>query len=144
MLTVKEEKAVEGVDKIPKVEDLGTNESTQKDTVNKLAKLNEMAYASLILSINTETNAGKVAFKLVKNSKNSDYPEGNCNMAWSRLTAKYALRTAPSLLKLKREFNNSSLKNVQKDPDVWISKLESLQSKMEDIGILGKNVGRQF
>ena len=144
LMTVKEEEAKEGVDKIPKVKDLDTDESTQKDTVNKLVKLNEMAYADLVLAINTETDAGKVAFKLVKNSKNSDYPEGNCNMAWSRLTAKYAPRTAPSLLKLKREFNNSSLENVRKDPDVWILKLESLQNEMEEIGILGKLLDDDF
>ena len=93
-------------------------ERENQDTVIKLGKLNKLAYTDLLLSINTDTDYGKIAFKLVKNSKNSDFPEGNCNLAWARLTTKYAPRTAPSLLKLKREFNESSLENVRKDPDI--------------------------
>ena len=65
------------------------------------------------MSINHTTREGKIAFSLIKNCKTSDYPEGNCKLAWDRLIAKYAPKTAPSLLKLKKKFENSKLEDVR-------------------------------
>ena len=59
--------------------------------------------------------------------KNEDFPEGNCKVAWDRLVSKYAPHTASSLLKLKREFHNSKLDYIDKDPDELISHLEGLR-----------------
>ena len=75
----------------------------------KLGELNELVYEDLILSINTCSSVGKVAFGLVKNAKNEDFLEGDCKVAWDRLISKYALHTASSLLKLKNQFHNSKL-----------------------------------
>ena len=71
---------------------------------------------------------GRVAFSLVKNFKSAEYPEGNCKLAWDRLIAKYAPKSAPSLLKLKKQFANCKLKdeNIKYHPDNYISSLESL------------------
>ena len=68
----------------------------------KLEDANKEAFEDVILSINHTTKQGKVASSLVKNCKTSDYPEGNCKLAWDRLEAKYAPKTAPSMLKLKK------------------------------------------
>ena len=100
---------------------------TDSDTVTiKLVHLNEEAYKDLVLSINTTTKQGRVAFSLVKNSKTTQYPEGNCKLAWDRLTTKYVPRTAPSLLKLKKKIANSILEDLDKNPDESITELEGL------------------
>ena len=119
-----------GVDKIPTQEEydeaLEGNNNLDKRIV-KLGELNELAYEDLILSINTNSSVGKVAFGLVKNVKSVDFLEGNCKVAWDRLVSKYAPHTASSLLKLKSEFHNSKLDSMDKDPDEWISHLEGLR-----------------
>ena len=61
----------------------------------KHGELNEQAYKDIILSINYTSGQGKVAFSLVKNCISDEYPEGNCKLAWDRLTTKYAPKTAP-------------------------------------------------
>ena len=47
-----------------------------------------------------------------------------------RLTKKYASKNTVSLLKLKREFTNSTMK-VDQDPDEWITELEELQIRLQ-------------
>lgn len=96
---------------------------------------NEEAFEDIILSINHASKQGKVAFSLVKNCKSDDYPEGNCKLAFDRLLAKYAPKTAPSLLKLKKKFANSKLESSKKHPDEWITELESLRNDMDQIHI---------
>ena len=84
--------------------------------IKKRSELNEEAFEDSILSINHMTKQGKVTFSLVKNCKSSDYPEGNCKLAWDHLVAKYAPKTAPLLLKLKNQFAYSNL-HVDTHPD---------------------------
>ena len=48
-----------------------------KNTI-KLGELNELAYKNLILPINTISSVGKVTFRLIRNAKSVDFPEGNC------------------------------------------------------------------
>jgi hypothetical protein len=116
--------------------------SSSKETID-LAELNEEAYEDIILSIDHGTKQGKVAFSLIKNCKTSDYPEGNCKLAWDRLVAKYAPKTAPSLLKLKKQFANSLLKN-EVYPDEWITELESLRNDMDSISLSSKMNDQDF
>ena len=126
-----------GVDKSPTQEEnesaLEGDENPDKRIV-KLGELNELAYEDLILSINTSSSVGRVAFGLVKNAKSEDFLEGNCKVAWNRLVSKYALHTASSLLKLKSEFHNSKLESIDKDPNKWISHLEWLRIQMNEFG----------
>ena len=104
---------------------------TSKQT-KVLAELNEEAYEDIILSIDHGTKQGKVAFSLIKNCKSSDYPEGNCKLAWSRLVAKYAPKSTPSLLKLKKRYENSKLTEVIRDPEDWISELEGIRTQISE------------
>ena len=61
-----------GMDKIPTQEEY-ENALEGDDDLNKkiikLGELNELAYEDLILSINTSSSVGKVAFGPVKNTK---------------------------------------------------------------------------
>jgi len=130
-----------GVDKIPTTSELAVAESggTEADKrVVKVGELNEFAYEDLILSINGNLTSGKVAFNLVKNCKSESYPEGNCKLAWDRLTNKYAPKTAPSYIKLKKDFTNSRLDSAEEDPDEWLTNLESLRNEMDAVNISGK------
>ena len=102
-----------GKEKVPTESESSGGDEKKK----KLGELNEEAFEDIILSINHTTRSGKVAFSLVKNCKTREYPEGNCKLAWDRLVAKYAPKTAPSLLKLKKKFHNSRLESAEKHPE---------------------------
>ena len=56
----------------------------------KIGELNESGYTDLILSMDTETSAGKIAFNIVRNSKTKDYEDGNITVAWTSLKRKYS------------------------------------------------------
>ena len=68
-----------------------------KKKIVKVCELNELAYEDVIVSIKASSSVGKVAFGLVKNAKNDDFPEKNCKVVWDRLVNKYAPHTASSL-----------------------------------------------
>jgi gag-polypeptide of LTR copia-type len=99
----------------------------------KLVELNEIAYSELIMSIDTSTAAGKVAFGLVKASKSKDYPDGNAATSWKRLKGKYMPDTAPTVTRLSQEFYSSRLFEGH-DPDIWLTKLEFKRLQMEEMG----------
>lgn len=131
-------KSKSGFDIVPTESEYDAAEAkTSKDADDKkiitLAKLNRLAFMDLILSIDHKSSRGKVAFRLVKNCKSSAYPEGNSKLAWDRLVAKYAPKSTPSLLKMKKKFENSKLSSAEIDPEEWISELEGLRTEIESI-----------
>jgi hypothetical protein len=97
------------------------------------ADMNELSYTELILSIDDKTNNGKVALNLVKGCKNKDYADGNASLAWERLKNKYEQQSAPSLVKMEKQFRQSALKKGQ-DPDIWITELEYYRMKLDELG----------
>eukprot|EP00956_Cyclotella_meneghiniana_P039716 scaffold177807_cov69-Cyclotella_meneghiniana.AAC.1 len=104
----------------------------------ELFEKNERAYEDLLLSIDGESKQGRVAFNLVENAVTPDNPEGNCKIAWDRLINKYAPKTAPSYIQLKKEFANSKLKSAEHNPDDWITDLEFYRTQMNNVKIQGK------
>ena len=52
---------------------------------------------------------------------------------------KYAPKTAPSYIQLKKDFADSKLKTVDSDPEEWLTELESLRSEMNRVTISGKS-----
>jgi hypothetical protein len=103
--------------------------------------MNELAYTELILSIDDKTSTGKAAFNLVKGCKNKDYADGNSSIAWVRLKNKFEPSSAPSLVKLEKQFRQCSLKKGQ-DPDIWITELEDYRMRLEELG--SSNSDNQF
>jgi len=101
-------------------------ETGAKLTKKQYDTLNELAYEDLILSIDGNTDAGRVAFGVINNARSTEYPEGDAMLAWKRLVSKYQSKSAPSRLALREEFNSSKLKNYKEDPDVWLTGLEDL------------------
>ena len=102
--------------------------------------MNELAYEDILLSINCSTSSGKTAFNLVDNCVTSDQPDGNCKLAWERLTSKYQPESTPSYIQLKKDFANSKLSSLDTRLDEWMSELESLRTEMNKIQIRGKTV----
>jgi hypothetical protein len=107
-------------------------DTTAGNAVKKSVDLNDLAYSELILSMDIEQAGGKVAFGIVKGSKSPNYTDGNGHAAWTRLTAKYVPKTAPSMVKLERELRVSKLKKG-KDPDVWITNVEELRDRFAEV-----------
>ena len=73
-----------GVDKIPTQDEFKNALEGDMDLDNvivKLGELIELAYEDSILSINTSSSVGKVAFSLVKNAKSEDFLEGDSTVA---------------------------------------------------------------
>jgi gag-polypeptide of LTR copia-type len=107
---------------------------TKEDEVEKLKlkDLNELGYSDLMLSTDTTTSHGKVAFGLIRASKSKDYPDGNITIAWKRLKEKYAPSTAPTLAKYQKQFFGAKLRKGA-DPDQFITYLEDLRLKMEEM-----------
>jgi gag-polypeptide of LTR copia-type len=70
---------------------------------------------------------------LVKGCKSKDYPDGNAATAWERLKNKFEPISAPSMVKLEKQFRGLALKKGQ-DPEVWITELEDLYVRLEDMG----------
>ena len=132
-----------GIQQIPTIDEYIAAEANPSDAKNKttikLWKLNELAFEDIILSINHTTNQGKTAFHLVDNSVTNEQPDGNCKIAWQKLTQKYLPKTAPSYIKLKKEFANSTLGDASTPPDEWVSELESLRNQMNAIKIPNKS-----
>ena len=98
---------LEGTDPIPTKSEYEAAESESNDTQKKTRrawKLNELAYEDILLSINCSTSSGKTAFNLVDNCVTSDQPDGNCKLAWERLTSKYQPISTPSYIQLKKKF----------------------------------------
>ena len=79
-----------GIQIIPIISQYIAAERDPTDATNKsiikLWKLNELAYEDIILSINHTTNQGKTVFHLVDNSVTPEQPDGNCKIAWQKLT----------------------------------------------------------
>ena len=114
--------------KIPKASDPAPISEEDK----KISDLNEDAYGDLISAMDLKKEGGKVAFNVIKGTKNQEYPNGNVQAAWKALEDKYNPKTAPSLSKVHKEFYGAKLKR-NKDPDVWITYLEDLRTQLADM-----------
>ena len=119
--------------RIPKTDEDYEMDSEEGQKLTIATDMNELAYTELILSIDDKTSNGKVAFNLVKGCKNKDYVNGNASMAWERLRNKFEPQSAPSLVKMEKQFRQCALKKGQ-DPDVWITELEDYRMKLDELG----------
>ena len=78
---------------------------------------NDKAYNNLMLSINNE-----VTFGIVDKALSNAHQTGDARLAWSELKRKFKPMTGFSEVKLKREFNSSSLGEGE-DPDAYVNGL---------------------
>jgi hypothetical protein len=83
---------------------------------------NDMAYADLMMACEDD-----VCFDLVDNSRSEEFPDGDANLAWVELKAKFEPSTTMSLIALKKEFTLCCLTDSSLDPDIWIRELERIR-----------------
>jgi hypothetical protein len=98
-----------------------------------IIKLNEIAYTEFILSKDVKASSGKVAFKVIRGCKTKDYLVVNDFNVLEKLKNKHEPVSAPSMVKLEKQFKELSLKKGQ-DPEIWITELENLHVKLENMG----------
>ena len=115
-----------------------TQDAAQKDTIKRM-DLNELAYEELLLSIDTSTEAGQVAFELVANCELSGSETGDAYTAMQRLINKYQPKTTTSYIQLKKDFDCLRLESVEDDPDEFITKLEGKRNELNRVKITGKS-----
>ena len=115
-----------------------SNDSSQTKKT-RCDKLNESAYKDIVLSIDAAKDAGRVAFQIVKGSKNAEFVNGSARLAWWRLENKYTSRSAPNLLKLQEQYTESRLRKKAHDPDIWITQLEDMRYRLEEMGEIISN-----
>jgi len=89
---------------------------------------NDKAYNNLILLVNNE-----VTFGIVDEANSVTHKNGDARIAWSKLKKKYEPTTGFSEVKLKREFNSSSLASGE-DPNAWINQLTNMKRQLEKMG----------
>jgi hypothetical protein len=87
------------------------SEARKKNSIT--IELNEIACNELILFKDVKTSSGKVAFYHIKGCNSKDYSDGNAAIAWEMLNNKYEPFSAPSLVKLEKQFRDLSLKKGQ-------------------------------
>jgi hypothetical protein len=121
--------------KVPRTDEDYDVESEEEKKLTIAADMNELAYTEQILLIDDKTSSGKVAFNLVKGCKNKDYADANANesMALERLKNMFEPSSAPSLVKVEKQFRQCSLKKEQ-DPDTWITELKDDRMRLEKSG----------
>ena len=96
-----------------------SSDDGKKALLNQAA--NNQAYINLIMACYDE-----VCFGAVDDAKMNDLPDGDVALAWKNLVVKYELKTSMTKIQLKHEFNQSSLEDIEKDPDELIADLEYL------------------
>jgi gag-polypeptide of LTR copia-type len=87
-----------------------------------------------LLSIDVKTSFGKVVFIILRGCKSKGYPDVNVITAWENLKNKYEHTFAPSMVKLDKQFRDSSLKKG-KEPKVWITQLEEISIRLGEMGL---------
>jgi hypothetical protein len=102
-----------GKGKFPKTDEDYDLESEEGKKLSIAPEANELAYSKIILSIDNKSSNGKVVFNLLKGCKNKDYADGNASMAWERLRNKFEPTSAPSLVKLEKQFRQCALKKCK-------------------------------
>ena len=90
----------------------------------------------MILSLDHRSTNIKLAFCLSKNCNTEEYPKGNDHLTWSHFIYEYSPRSLPSLLALKKLFENKRVKSAANDPEVWITKPDVIGNQMDEIDLL--------
>ena len=115
-----------------------TRNADQKSIVERY-EASILAYDDLLLSMNSTTSSGRVAFGIVDGCKTTANPDGNARQAWTRLNEKYAPTNAPSYIELEKKFAEMELTSCDTDPDKFITNLEALMVQMNKTSIPGKS-----
>ena len=87
------------------------------------------AYNDLLLAMNEN-----ISFGLVDEAKSVVCPDGDAAKAWQKLMKRFESKTSASKVKTMGQLHASRLTKKTKDPEVWISELELLRSRLTEMG----------
>ena len=106
----------------------GTKTITSTSSADEIQK-NTQAYNEMLLAMSDD-----VSFGLVDESTTTLCPDGDAKLAWTKLQSKFESQTSASRVKLMNQFTNNKLRKLSQDPDVWISELELLRTRLQKMG----------
>ena len=98
------DKVLSGEDTVPPLCDDQGNKLTLSADEQKISDANVKGFGELMLSMNTKTDDGKIAFAMIKATKTKTHPSGNLRAAYLRMKAKYEPDNTPQLVQLTKEF----------------------------------------
>ncbi|CAJ1928883.1 unnamed protein product, partial [Cylindrotheca closterium] len=99
----------------------------------EISEMNIKAFSDLLISMNTDTAEGKVAFNLVAGSRDKvNYPKGNAKEAWDKLKDEYEPKTITSYIKMKSKLNKCHLEKFA-NPASWITELSKICVRLEEM-----------
>ena len=108
---------------------LNGSEKISSSSSDDEKKLHMSAYNELLLSMKDD-----VSFGLVDESTSTTCPEGDARLAWTKLESKFESQTSASRVKLMNQFTSNRLRKISQDPDVWISELELIRTRLKKMG----------
>ncbi|CAJ1937391.1 unnamed protein product [Cylindrotheca closterium] len=92
----------------------------------EISEMNIKAFSDLMISMNSDTAEGKVAFNLVAGSRDEvNYPKGNAKEAWDKLKDEYEPKTITSKICVRLE----EMKHPVSEEDQFIHIIGSLPLK---------------
>jgi hypothetical protein len=109
----------------------GPSVEDKQEILNNMVQ-NADAYDDLLLSMDSSTNHGRIAFNIVRRAT---YTDGtvNARYAWKRLSDKFEPRTTPNRAKLQNQFFSARCTTNQ-DPEAYVSYMEDLRTLLEEAG----------
>ena len=111
--------------------DLSTEEGQAK---KHLRKMNERAYFELTVNMDLKSTSGKLAYRIVKNAKTADLPQGDAREAWIRLCEEFDSDTGAVQMELKRKFYGAQMRSNQ-NPVQYMTQLQNCQEKLASLGM---------
>ena len=103
----------------------GTKTITLTSSAEEIQK-NTQAYNEILFAMSDD-----VSFGLVDESTTELCPDSDAKLAWTKLQSKFESQTSTSRVKLMNQFTNNKLRKLSQDPDVWISELELLRTRLQ-------------
>ena len=118
-----------------------TSSGRQMDSATKariekeIRHLNDAAHTDLVLSMDTSKASGMIAFNLIRKTRSKKYKNGNAYLAWKNLLGRWS----PKDKKLCNDAHDElhaqrHMKQQDKDPEVYILKMEHSRTKMAEAG----------
>jgi hypothetical protein len=89
---------------IPESSEFFDEKTDEGKRMLRIIDLNEMAFSSLVQSIDVGNSSGKIAFEIVQSCKNKDYKDVHSGLSWDKLKKTYGPLPAPSSVKAERLF----------------------------------------
>jgi len=116
---------ITGVVTVPPSDELIGISTENGKELHKAREANCKACSDLVLSY-----SGEICFEIVAGAVTPDLQEGDARLAWRKLKEKYMPTTSANKVDLAAQFANSKLTSWKLNPDLWISKLEILRTRL--------------